>query len=176
MIVRRRAKQSASCFGASCSVRNTDDSCVKGIAVMSTETNKGISRRYFEAGHRNDLAAWDDLCDPNIVLVTGFTEPMQGLDAVRQFTAGMHSAFSNFFLTVDDLIAEGDRVAARWTTGGTHTAPMMTPNGPLPPTGKHVTMSGISIVRVVGGKIVEERVQADVLGMMQQLGVVPSPR
>lgn len=143
---------------------------------MSNEANKAVARQYYEAGQRNDFAAWDNLCDPAMVLDPGFAEPTNGLEAVKQYTAGMHSAFPDFFLRMDDVIAEGDRVAVRWSMGGTHTVPLMTPNGSLPPTGKRVTMSGISILRVENGKIVEERVQADMLSMMQQLGVVPSPQ
>src|SRR4051812_27661533 len=122
-------------------------------------TNKEIARRYFDAGHRNDLAAWDDLCSPDMLLDPGFMPPIHGLDAVRQFTAGMHSAFSDFFLSVDDLIAEGDRVAARWREGGMHSGPLMTPDGTvIAPTGKRVTLTGISLLRVSDGRITEERV------------------
>jgi predicted ester cyclase len=110
-----------------------------------------------------------------MVLITGFTEPFQGLDAVKGFTAGMHDALSDFSLTIEDMIAEGDKVAVRATTRGTHTAPLPTPAGIIPPTGKQVSMSTISILRIADGKIAEERVQADVLGFMQQLGVIPAP-
>jgi len=143
---------------------------------MSTEANKALARRYYEAGQRNDFVAWDEVCDPAMVLDVGFVAPIQGLEAVKQYTAGMHSAFPDFSLRMDDAIAEGDRVAVRWSMDGTHTADLMTPNGLIPPTGKHVAMSGISILRMKDGKILEERVQADILGMMQQLGVVPPPQ
>jgi ketosteroid isomerase-like protein len=142
---------------------------------VSTEDNKALVRRYFEAGDRDDLSAWDQICSPDMVLNPGFGEPIRGLDAVKAFTAGFHSAFSHLFLTVHDLIAEDDRVAARWTAGGTHTAPLGSPGGPIPPTGKQMAMQGISIVRLAHGKIVEERVQPDMLGAMQQLGVIPTP-
>lgn len=142
---------------------------------MSVIGNKAIVREYFEAGGRNDLAAWDQLCDPNMVLHTGMTEPIQGRPAIQQFTALMHSAFSDLYLTVEDLIAEGDRVVARYSLGGTQTAPLHGPGGVIPPTGRTIATTGISIVRVVNGKIVEERAQLDTLGMMQQLGVIPAP-
>jgi predicted ester cyclase len=144
---------------------------------MTADAHKETVRRYFEAGHRNDLAVWDEVCSPDMVLDAGFMPPIHGLEGVRQFTAGMHRAFGDdFFLSVDDLIAEGDRVAARWTEGGTHSGPLMTPDGNvIPPTGKRVVLSGISVLRVADGKITEERVQADILGFMQQLGLVPPP-
>jgi predicted ester cyclase len=144
--------------------------------AMVAETNKEIVRRYYDAGHHNDLGAWDTVCSPDMVLDVGFIPPIHGLEGVRQFTAGMHSAFSDFFLSVDDSIAEEDRVAVRWTEGGTHSGPLVSPDGAvIPPTGKQVALTGISLLRVANGKITEERVQADILGFMQQLGVVPPP-
>jgi predicted ester cyclase len=142
---------------------------------MSTDDSKALTVRYFEAGDRNELDLWDELCAPDMVLYPGFMEPVRGLDAIKQFTAGFHQAFSDFYLRIEDVVAEDDKVAVRMTTGGTHTAPMLTPNGEIPPTGKQIAMSGISIVRVAGGKIVEERPQMDILGFMQQLGVIPAP-
>jgi predicted ester cyclase len=98
---------------------------------------------------------------------------VQGLSAVKQFTAGFHQSLSDMYLTVRELIAEGDRVAARWTAGGRHTGPLYGPGGAIPPTGKDIAMEGMSILRVRDGRITEERTQADVLGMMRQLGVAP---
>jgi predicted ester cyclase len=144
--------------------------------MTSTDENKEIARRYFEAGSRNDFGAWDDLCDPAMILHTGFTEPMRGIEAVKGFTAGMHRAFSEYSLSIDDLFAEGDRVVVRSTTHGTHTAPLISPSGDaIPPTGKRMAMSVISILRVEDGKIVEERAQADIMGGLQQLGIIPTP-
>jgi predicted ester cyclase len=110
-----------------------------------------------------------------MALLLGFAPPIHGLDGVRQFTAAMHAAFSPFFMRVEKVIAEADEVAAWWTTGGTHTGPLMSPGGPIPPTGREMAMSGVSLLRVIDGRIAEERVLADLLGAMQQLGVVPGP-
>jgi len=74
-----------------------------------------------------------------------------------------------------DLIADDDRVVARWIMRGTHTAPLALPGMNLPPTSKQIAVSGISICRVAGGKLVEELVQGDWMGMMQQLGAIPAP-
>ena len=104
-----------------------------------------------------------------MTVLPGFAPPIEGLGAVKGFTAGFHRAFSPFYLRIEDVIAEDDRAAVRWTTGGTHSGPMLTPNGELPATGKDVSMTGISIVRVANGKVVEERIQADIMGMMQHL-------
>jgi predicted ester cyclase len=140
---------------------------------VSTKEAKSIVHAYFDAGHRDDLSAWDTLCAPDMTLVLSFAPTIEGLDGVKGFTAGMHAAFSPFFLCVERLIAEGDEAAAWWTTGGTHTGALMSPAGPIPPTGREMAMAGVSLVRVTGGKIVEERVLADLMGAMQQLGVLP---
>jgi predicted ester cyclase len=145
---------------------------------MPTEHNKVVVRRYFEGDRdgRDNTAVWDEVCDPNLVVLgAGLPEPVRGLDAVKQFTAAMHSAFSNFGLTVEDLIAEGDKVVARWMMRGTHTAPLALPGMSLPPTGKQIAVSGISICRVANGKLAEEVVQGDWMGLMQQLGAISAP-
>ena len=79
---------------------------------MAAGENKEVVRRYFEAGDRDDLAAWDALCAPDMVLDPGFAEPTRGLEAVKQFTAGFHAAFADFFLRTEDLLADGDTVRA----------------------------------------------------------------
>lgn len=142
---------------------------------MAADETRDLVRRYFEAGGADDLAAWDAICAPDMVLHPGFTAPITGLEGVKQFTAGFHTAMAPHSLTIDDLVVEGDRAAARWTATGTHSAPLPTPAGTVPPSGKRVTMAGMSFLRVAGGRIVEERVQADALSMMQQLGLLPGP-
>jgi ketosteroid isomerase-like protein len=142
---------------------------------MSTEETRDLVRRYFEAGDRDELDAWDELCAENMTLFTGFTPPVEGLAALKGFSAGMHAAFSPFHLTILDLLAEGDRAAVRWATGGFNGAPFPTPAGEVPATNKEISMSGMSFMKVENGKIVEENTQADILGLLQQLGVVSLP-
>jgi predicted ester cyclase len=79
-------------------------------------------------------------------------------------------AFPDARVTVEDQIAEGDKVVDRWTATGTPTGDLMS----VPPTGRRIEVSGITISRFAGGKIVEDWYQGDDLGMMQQLGVIPS--
>jgi ketosteroid isomerase-like protein len=132
--------------------------------------NEEIARRYFQAGDDDDLAAWDALCDPEMVLDAGFGEPMRGLEAVKQFTATFHGALSDFYLTVHELSSAGDQVEATWTTGGRHTSPLMSPVGVIPPTGREIAMNGKSTLVIDGGKIRSERVEADLAGVLAQLG------
>jgi predicted ester cyclase len=80
-------------------------------------------------------------------------------------------AFPDLKVTSDFQVAEGDKVVMRWTGTGTHTGELMG----IPATGKRIEMTGIGIQRIAGGRIVEEWVESDQMGMMQQLGVVPPP-
>ena len=82
------------------------------------------------------------------------------------------TAFPNVVFTVEDQIAEGDQVATRWSARGTHTGPL--PGG-IEPTGKSAIVTGISIERYVHGKMAESHVNWDFMGMLQQLGVIPTP-
>lgn len=87
------------------------------------------------------------------------------------FTGMFMSAFPDTKMTVEQQIAEGDKVVTRWKAQGTHKGELMG----IPPTGKQVTVTGISIERIVGGMIVESWEEFDQMGMMQQLGVIPAP-
>jgi predicted ester cyclase len=89
---------------------------------------------------------------------------------IRQTSVPFLLAFPDWHGTVDDIIVEGDKVVNRWTGHGTHQAELMG----LRATGKAVTLNGITIFRVAHGKVVEEWTQADQLGLMQQLGVIPA--
>ena len=139
---------------------------------MSIEENKAIVRRWNdEIYDKGNLAAIDELFATNFVwhfAPPGVTPDLKGYKQwVNMTCAGLADRQS----TVEDQIAEGDKVVTRWTYRGTHKSELMG----IAPTGKQVTVTGICIDRIVGGKIVEEWGEMDNLGMMQQLGVVPSP-
>ncbi len=137
---------------------------------MSTEENKALTRRGSEALNERNWAAFDALCAPDIVShIASMT--IQGLEPYKQFLAMYFTAFPDARLTIEDLIAEGDRVAVRQTLHGTHQGDFMG----MPPTGRQVTGTGISIFRIVNGKVVEQWANYDDLGLLQQLGVVPVP-
>jgi steroid delta-isomerase-like uncharacterized protein len=137
---------------------------------MSTEENKALARRLFEDGiNQRNLAVLDELCIPDFVL-HNVALTLQGLEPVKQFLSMYLTAFPDVQLTIEDMIAEGDTVVFRHTFRGTHKGDLMG----IPPTGKQVNVTGIDIFRTAGGKIVEQWTNADELGAMQQLGVVPS--
>ena len=97
---------------------------------------------------------------------------MSGVEDLKQFSVMLCSGFPDFRGTIEDLFAaEGHKVVLRFTFRGTHQGEFMG----VAPTGRQVTMAGIDILRVADGKIVELWGQEDMLGMKQQLGVVPEP-
>ena len=95
-----------------------------------------------------------------------------GLAAVEQFVTMMDAAFPDRQITIDDLIAEGDRVVAHTTVNATHLGEMQG----IPATGKEFTLPSITIFRLANGKIAEGWYAADHLSMMQQLGLIPAPQ
>jgi steroid delta-isomerase-like uncharacterized protein len=135
---------------------------------LSTATNKAIVRRYFEQvldQHRHDLV--EEFLAENIELHGAGLAP--GVDVVKQWFIMFAAAFPDGHYTVEDVVAEGDRVVVRTTFTGTHQAEMQG----IPATGKAVSISSITIFRLDNGKIAEGWLLNDALGMMQQLGVIP---
>jgi steroid delta-isomerase-like uncharacterized protein len=97
---------------------------------------------------------------------------MVGKEANKQADAGTLAAFSDTRSTIDEMIVEGDTAVLRWTWEATHTG--TSPSLPIPATGKRVSFAGISVYHFREGKIVEQWEYGDLLGMLQQLGVVPA--
>jgi steroid delta-isomerase-like uncharacterized protein len=138
---------------------------------MSVEENKAIVRRFFEAFTRNDVAAFEEVTSQDVVYHTAPPGLSAGIQGYRELMAMYHGAFPDLQLTIDDVIAEGDKVVTRFTPSGTHRGELMG----VAPTGKHAVIGGISIVRVADGKVVEEWDELDMLGLLQQLGAIPAP-
>lgn len=139
---------------------------------MSTEQNKAIARRWSEEiWGKGNLAAIDELFATNFVFNYPTTGAAPDREGYKQTVTEPFAAFADVHSVAEDLVAEGDKVAIRWSWGGTHTGEFMG----VAPTGKQVTITGISILRIAGGKIVEEWGEMDNLGLMQQLGAFPPP-
>lgn len=140
---------------------------------MSAEENKALVRRFIdEVVRKGNAAAADQFIAADFLDHNPFPGQPPGLVGFRQSTTRFASAFPDADITVEDMIAEGDKVVVRQTIRGTHTGEFMG----IPPTGKRVTMTGIHIARVAGSKIVENWANWDALGVMRQLGAVPPPR
>lgn len=139
---------------------------------MSAEQNKVLVRRGFEDGiNKHNLNVFDDLLAPTYVN-HNMPAPGPGPEAFKQVLAMFVSAFSDFRVRVEDIIAEGDKVATRGTWSGTHKGDFMG----IPATGKAVNVTYSDLWRFENGKAVENWVQMDMLGLMQQLGVAPAPQ
>ena len=142
---------------------------------MSIEDNKALTRRFrLEVFSQGNIAAIDEICDANWTLHVPF-DPQgnwpRGPQGMRQLVNLYRSAFPDLQFTIEDEVAEGDKVVTRWTARGTHKGELMG----IPPTGRQATVTGITINRMANGKIVEDWANFDALGMMQQLGVIPAP-
>jgi predicted ester cyclase len=116
------------------------------------------------------MAVLDETCAPNFVLHDSGGRDRHGLKDPKQYVSEEFDAFPDQQWTIDDMVAEGDKVVVRYTFTGTHTGVARC----IPPTNKKVTVSVIEIDRVAGGKFVEAWVRTDTLDFDQQLGIVPT--
>jgi steroid delta-isomerase-like uncharacterized protein len=132
--------------------------------------NTEIIQRYFEGwANHGDTAVADELIATNVVL----HNPPAVLHSLAEYKQGMaifHTAFPDLHFTVDDLVAAGDKIVVRWTLHGTHRGDYQG----RPATGKTMTITGVSMFCIAGGKIQEIHVNVDRLGMQQQLGWLPA--
>jgi steroid delta-isomerase-like uncharacterized protein len=138
-----------------------------------SEENKAVVRRWSEevqSEHRFEVM--DEIFAPDIVnheRVGGLPSP-QGLEGIREFFKGMISGFPDFKAAIQDQIAEGDKVVTLKTVSGTHQGEFMG----IPPSGKRFEIPVVDIFRVVGGKCTDHWGVVDEMGMMQQLGLIPT--
>jgi predicted ester cyclase len=125
---------------------------------MSVEENKTLVRREQEElwNHTGNLDAAEELFAPELA------------EAARQEASDFRRGFPNVVSTIEDLIAEGDRVAARWSARGTHQGEYVG----VPPSGREVEFTGISVYRIEAGRIAESWTVEDELGLMYQIGAV----
>ncbi len=138
---------------------------------MSIEENKALVRRFEEeVWNGRNPARVDELFAAGHVFRAAGSPPLDR-EGHRQMIAHFQDAFPDGRNTKEELLAEGDKVVQRWTFRGTHQGAFQG----IPPTDRPVTLTGISIWRVAGGTIVESWHELDTLGLMQQLGVIPTP-
>jgi steroid delta-isomerase-like uncharacterized protein len=139
---------------------------------MSAEENKALVRRFVEeVQSQGNIDALDEICSPEFVNHSAPPGVPSNCEGVKQLTVMFRQAFPDSYFTVEDMLAEGDKVATRKTFHGSHQGEFMG----IPPTGQQVSMELIDIVRIADGRVVEHWAVGDNLGMMQQLGIVPRP-
>ena len=135
-----------------------------------SEENKALFRHFVNEGINNkNLGLIGELMDANFIEHDPASGVPPGLDGMKEMMGMFFAAFPDLNSTIDMLVAEGDLVAGRMTTTGTHTGEFMG----IPATGKRVTFSETHIVRIANGKAVEHWGNQDDMAMMQQLGVIP---
>ena len=140
---------------------------------MSVEENRAIVRRFVEEVQSGgNIDAIDELCSPEFINHTAPPGVPSNCEGIKQVMAMFRQAFPDSYFTVEDMVAEGDKVATRKTFRGTHQGEFMG----IPPSGQQVSIGLIDIVRISHGKVVEHWAIGDNLGMMQQLGVIGGPR
>lgn len=132
---------------------------------MSPEENKAIVSHWSEELWKGNQAIYDKCIAPNC-LFHGIGDQ----EDHKKFINGLRTAFPDVSLTLEDQLAEGEEVVTRWTMRGTHQGELWG----TAPTGKPVTVTGITIQRLAEGKIVEEWTEADLLGQ-QQIGAIRAP-
>ncbi len=139
---------------------------------MTAEDNKAIARRFNgDVWGGGDESALEELLAPDFVDHDALPGQTPDLEGHRQILAAFRAAFPDLSVTTEDVVAEGEKVVSRWTARGTHRGTLMG----IEPTGNEVTIGGIDVLRVAGGRIAERWSRTNDLEMMQQLGVVPPP-
>lgn len=136
---------------------------------MST-ANKELSRRFTELFSSGDEALADEILNPDVVFHgTAGDGELRGNEELKGFVAAYRGAFPDARSTVEDQVAEGDKVVTRWRARGTHQGAL----GPIAATGRQFEMDGMTIERIEAGRIAEVWVARDELGLLAHLGVTP---
>ena len=137
---------------------------------MTVETNKSVIRRFTEFVNTASERLAKELVAPEAVLhVSGRTERIRGPAGYLATIAMMRRGFPDINWTLEEMIAEGDKVAARFTLRGTHRGSFYG----VPATGETIQVQAMAFYRLSSGQIVEEYGERDVLGMLQQIGAAP---
>ena len=143
---------------------------------MSIEAHKEASRRlYVEVFGAGNFAVADEILAPDCVSHAADAPPMAGTDGIKLQAALLRASIPDLASTLQDQVAEGDRVVSRWLGTGTHTGPLRLPTGTIEGTGRKIAFEEIRIDRFQNGRIVESWFIPDRLTLWQQLGLIPRP-
>lgn len=134
------------------------------------EENKAIARKFLDELWNHDNFAFVDQLLANDYDGHSSTV-IRGPDGAMEFVPRLRHAFPDFKFSIKDQIAEGDKVATRWTICGTHEGEFQG----VPPSGKRIEMTGITIFRIANGKLIDGWTNEDIFSMLQQIGAVPTP-
>jgi steroid delta-isomerase-like uncharacterized protein len=139
---------------------------------MSTNDNKSVIRRFIEdVINQGRLERADDIVIEDFVELDPLPGQSQGREGLKEVIRQMRSAFPDIHWTVDEMLAEDDKVFTRFTWSGTHQGAFLG----VPATGRRITVKGMVIDRLVAGMMADSRILMDTMGMMHQLGALPIP-
>jgi len=139
-------------------------------AVGNPDANKAIIGRLGELWNTGNLTIADEVFDANFVNHDPNNPGVTNSESYKGLVAAIHIGFPDFHVATDDLIAEGEKVAMRWTIIATHQGELMG----MPATGIQLVWTGITVAHLANGKIVEMWWSHDTLGLFQQLGIIPT--
>jgi len=136
-----------------------------------SEVNKALVRRGIEETvNKGNFSVVDEILSTDYVYREPTVGEKRGRAGFRELVTMYRNAFPDVKLTIDEQIAEGDKVVTRWSATGTHRGELFG----TAPTGKQVRVQGVIVSRIANGKVVEETEVYDALGMLRQLGAVPA--
>jgi steroid delta-isomerase-like uncharacterized protein len=138
---------------------------------VSVEENKAVVLRAFEEINRGDLDAASGYVAPDMAL----NGERIGREAYKWRDEAMRAAFPDLRYDIEDLVAEGDTVVARWRMTGTHEGDLAGPTMSVPPSGKRIDLRGMSLCRIEGGMVAENWESFDMMEFLGQIGVIRSP-
>jgi steroid delta-isomerase-like uncharacterized protein len=145
---------------------------------MSLKENKALVRRAYEGFNDGSVDVLDEVFAPDYVAHFPGSEPVVGREAAKETVQSFIEAFPDIQFVVEDQLAEGDRVALRWSATGTHKGEFRgfpSKSHPIPATGNRVRFSATDIYRILDGQIAEEWNTLEQLDVMQQIGAFPAP-
>jgi steroid delta-isomerase-like uncharacterized protein len=137
---------------------------------LEVQNKELVQRAVEEIWNAGDYSTLDQFVSEDFVVHLSPEEKVHGIQGVRQFYTELRNAFPDLHFTIQDQIAEGDRVVTSWKAEGTHKGPFKG----IPPTGTRVTLTAVDIDKIVDGKAVECWTKMDELGLLKQLGAIPS--
>jgi predicted ester cyclase len=143
----------------------------KGEGDMSEELKPMIRKIFEEAYNKGNLEVLDELIAPNYLRHQPPMKKVEGSEAYKKFVADVRSAYTNFNIRLEEILVDGNKTVVRITLTGKHTG--KTPTLMAPPTGKEISMAGCVVSTWENGKVVEEWVYNDYMGLTHQFGVVP---
>jgi len=139
---------------------------------VSAEDNEKLIQRFYDEGwNENNLDVYDELVTEDFVDHQALPGLPPGREGFKMLNVIFRAAFPDIVVKHETIVAEDDKVACRWTSSGTHQGELFG----IPPTGKHVDVTATVMYRVENGRLAEGWINRDDVGMMRQLGIIPSP-